>query len=137
MEIQFPVEFLVRGTPVSYGAKRRESFHEWKERVKTSCRPQLPEYHFASGARISMTLFYLPDEPRTADIDNIAKGVLDALGGQVYIDDLQVDRLLAQKFDPGNVFEFSNPSEALLNALTGERPVLYVRISDNPFEELV
>jgi hypothetical protein len=41
LEIQFPI--LVHGTPVSYRAKRRESFEEWKEPVRASCQPKLLE----------------------------------------------------------------------------------------------
>jgi len=43
---------------------------------------------------------------------------------------------VVQKFEPGNVFSFSNPSTAVIDAITGPKPVLYVRVSDDPFEEL-
>ena len=65
------------------------------------------------------------------------KFTLDALWPDIYLDDSQIERVVAQKFEPGNVFSFSNPSETLVKAITGAKPVLYVRLSDKPFEELV
>jgi crossover junction endodeoxyribonuclease RusA len=136
MELEFPIEFLVYGTPVSLQAKRPESREEWKERVKTASRTVLPDFYFASEDRIAVTLFYLPDEPMEGDIDNIIKLVLDAMSHHIYIDDTQVERLVVQKFEPGNVFDFERPSDKMLDALTGEKPVLYIKISNDPFEDL-
>ena len=52
MEIEFPIEFLVKGTPVSLQAKRPESREEWKVRVKTASTSVIPQPHFASGDRM-------------------------------------------------------------------------------------
>ena len=136
VEIEFPIEFLVRGTPVSLQATRSKSREEWKARVRAASKTVVPDYHFASEDRMSVMLYYLPDEPMQGDVDNIVKPILDALGAHIYIDDHQVERLVVQKFEPGNVFEFSNPTDAMLEALTGEKPVLYVRISNDPLEDL-
>ena len=65
------------------------------------------------------------------------KYVLDALGHHIIVDDSQVVRLVMQKFESGTVFGFSSPSAILQEALGQERPLLYVRISDDPYEELV
>lgn len=70
------------------------------------------------------------------DIDNIVKLVLDALARHIYMDDSQVERLVVQKFEPGNVFAFASPSAMLGEAMNRRKPLLYVRLSDNPFEEL-
>ena len=85
---------------------------------------------------MAVTLHYFPAGAVDGDVDNIVKLTLDALCPDVYLDDKQVDRVVAQKFEPGNVFPFGNPSAVLLNALTGQKPVLYIRLSDKPFEEL-
>ncbi len=71
------------------------------------------------------------------DIDNIVKPVLDAMSRDIYADDRQIERVVVQKFEPGGIFRFSAPSDALEQALNGDKPVLYVRLSDNPSEELV
>lgn len=136
MLIEFPIEFVVHGTPVSLQAKRPAAKTEWKERVKDASRTVLPEGHFASEERITVTMFYLPEEPMQGDIDNIVKPILDALKQHIFIDDSQVNRLVVQKFEPGNVFSFQNPTNTFAKALEGDKPVLYIRLTNDPHEEL-
>jgi hypothetical protein len=136
VEIQFPLEFVVGGTPVSLQAKRRKSLQEWKDRVADAARKALPEAHFVTSKPLSITLFYFTAAPLQGDIDNIVKPILDALGSIVYIDDRQLHRVLVQKFEPGNVFEFGSPSRALAEAIGKPKPTLYIRLSNNLFEDL-
>ena len=136
MEIEFPVEFLVVGTPVSLQAKRRESINQWKARIIEASRSILPQGHFASENPVAATLFYFPAAEMAGDVDNIVKPVLDALGQHVYMDDRQVHRVLVQKFEPGNVFGFGSPTPTLQDALNRAKPILYIRLSDDPFEDL-
>jgi len=136
MQIEFPIEFIVQGTPVSQQAKRAESREEWKGRVKSASSSAIPQPHFASDERIAVTLYYFSDEPMAGDIDNIVKPILDALSRHIYIDDRQVERIVAQKFEPPNVFTFSRPTPKFAEAIGGQRPNLYVRVSNDPFEEL-
>jgi crossover junction endodeoxyribonuclease RusA len=51
VEIAFPVEFIVLGTPVSLQAKRPSSRPGWKDRVKRASLVALPEGHFLSEGR--------------------------------------------------------------------------------------
>jgi crossover junction endodeoxyribonuclease RusA len=136
MEIGFPIEFLVHGTPVSFQAKNATARDDWKDRVKAASIGVIPRPHFASDQRMSVTLYYLPDGPMAGDVDNIVKLVLDALTAHIYLDDAQVERVVVQKFEPGNVFSFLNPTTTFVDAITGPKPVLYVRVSNDPFEEL-
>jgi hypothetical protein len=71
------------------------------------------------------------------DVDNIVKLVLDALCEHIYVDDAQVDRIVVQRFEPGNVFGFVSPSPTLEETLERPASVLYVRLSDDPFEDLI
>jgi hypothetical protein len=48
-----------------------------------------------------------------------------------------LERVLVQKFEPGNVFPFRLPTSALETALSRIKPVLYVRLSNDPFEDLI
>jgi crossover junction endodeoxyribonuclease RusA len=136
MEIEFPIEFLVFGTPVSAQSRSPVARDGWKARVLAAAQSVVPHPHFASQKRLAVTLFYFPEGPRQGDVDNIVKFTLDALSPDIYLDDSQIERVVAQKFEPGNIFPFSNPSATLVNAITGAKPVLYVRVSDTPFEEL-
>ena len=136
MELQFPIEFLVSGTPVSAQAKRTGSRDDWKQRVREASSDALPEDHWATEGRVAATLFFFPDQPMQGDVDNIVKLVLDALAQHIYRDDRQVERVVVQKFEPENVFHFASPSPRLDEALNRDKPILYVRLSDDPFEEL-
>jgi hypothetical protein len=137
VELQFPLEFVVEGTPVSLQAKRRQSLREWKRRVVDAVRPILPEGYFLSSIPLAITLFYFPDTSIQGDIDNIVKPILDALCRVVYMNDRQLHRVLIQKFEPGNIFGFAFPSTMLADAIGKPKPTLYVRLSSNPFEDLV
>ena len=136
MDIEFPIEFIVAGTPPSAQRKRPKSRNEWKHRVRAAGSAALPSPHFASDHRIAATLFYFPDAPMQGDVDNIVKLVLDAMGRHIYLEDRQVERVVVQKFEPGNVYPFPSPSAKLDEALNHEKPVLYIRLSDDPFEDL-
>jgi hypothetical protein len=136
MEITFPIEFLVHGTPISLQAKRADAKAEWKSRIRSASKTAIPDQYFSSDERIAVTLYYLPNEPMQGDIDNIIKPVLDALSQHIYLDDVQVERIVVQKFEPGNVFSFQRPTGTFLAALSGTKPVLYVRVSNDPTEDL-
>ncbi|WP_211099358.1 RusA family crossover junction endodeoxyribonuclease [Skermanella aerolata] len=136
VELDFPLEFVVSGTAVSHQAKRRESVDRWKSRIRDATVEVLPEGHFATGGPVSVTLFYFPGSEMAGDIDNIVKPILDALCQHIYMDDDQVERVLVQKFEPEKMFQFGSPSSILEGAIVGDKPLLYVRLSDNPFEEL-
>ena len=136
VDLVFPIEFLVSGTPVSLQTKRAASREEWKQRVKTASLTALPSPHFASDQRMAITLYYLPAERIDGDVDNIVKPILDTLSKHIYIDDGQVERVVVQKFEPGNLFTFKDPTARLSEALDAAKPLLYVRISNNPHEEL-
>ena len=136
MEIAFPIEFLVEGTPVSLGAKRPSTKDAWKEHVKEASFAALPQPHFASRGRISVTIYYFPARPMQGDVDNIVKLILDALCRHIYVDDRQVERIVVQKFEPGSIFEFSAPSPTLFRAMEAPRPLIYIRVSSDPFEDL-
>jgi len=137
VEIQFPLEFIVRGTPVSLQAARTKSKEAWKLRVKQASYVALPEGHFATEAPISVTLFYFPATDMQGEVDNIVKPILDALSQHIYNDDRQVERIWVQKFEPGRIFQFAKPSEILSEALSGEKPLLFIRLGDDPAEGLI
>jgi crossover junction endodeoxyribonuclease RusA len=130
------IEFIVEGSPVSFQARRAQARNEWKARVKAASSSELPKGFRASEGRIAVTLFYFPDAPMQGDLDNIVKLVLDAMCTHIYTDDSQVERILVQKFEPENVFGFTSPSAKLKEALNRQEPALYVRLSDEPFEDL-
>ena len=71
------------------------------------------------------------------DVDNIVKLILDGMCQYVFLDDRQVERVVVQKFETDNMFSFAAPTFVLTTALGATRPVTYVRVSNNPFEDLI
>jgi crossover junction endodeoxyribonuclease RusA len=137
MEVVFPIEFLVSGTPVSLSTENAIARDQWKDRVRTAGSRCLPSPHFASNERCAVTIYYFPAQRMQGDVDNIVKFILDAMKQHIFIDDRQVERVVVQKFEPGNVFNFANPSETLIEALNSDKPLVYIRVSNDPFEELL
>jgi hypothetical protein len=136
MEPEFPIEFIVRGTPVSFQRANPRAKQEWIGLVKQASAARLPQMHFASSQPISVTLFYYPDGPMIGDLDNIIKLTLDAMSHHVYVDDDQVERVVIQKFEKGRIFAFQAPSETLTACMLGPKPALYIRVSNTPYEDL-
>lgn len=64
------------------------------------------------------------------DIDNIIKPILDAFKPRIYVDDQQVERVVAQKFESGGAARIDNPTPKLAEALDKEPPIVYIRIDN-------
>jgi hypothetical protein len=54
----------------------------------------------------------------------------------VYSDDVLVERVVVQKFEPGRIFPFQDPSERLAEALVADEPIVYIRITNDLHEGL-
>jgi hypothetical protein len=130
-----PIEFVVRGTAISLQASSR-SRQAWKETVRVAGATVVPGGSWALTDRVAVTIYYFPDGEMNGDIDNIVKPILDAMIPFVYLDDGQVERVVVQRFEPDRIFRFSAPSSALVDALAVEGSRVYIRVSDNPHEEL-
>lgn len=135
MEIEFPAEFIVYGTAVSSQASTR-SRRRWKMEVKDASLSAMPEGHFWFEGPAALTLYYFPSVAMIGDVDNIIKPIQDALTGHVLKDDSQIDRVLAQRFNPETAIPFSEPSKVLTKAITSSESVLYVKISNDPYEDI-
>lgn len=136
MEPEFPFEFIVPAAPVSFQRSNAAAKQAWKNLVRSSLAPNLPEMHFATEQRLAVTLFYYPEDEMEGDLDNVLKLTLDAMNQHVYIDDQQIERIVIQKFESGRVFSFSDPSQTLAQCILGQKPALYVRLSNDPHEDL-
>src|SRR5713226_5288897 len=77
VEIEFPLEFVVEGTPVSHQGKERKSIERWKSRVIEASRTALPEGHFATEVPLAITLFYFPAGSMEGDLDNIVMATIN------------------------------------------------------------
>lgn len=130
-----PIEFIVRGTAISLQASG-QTREAWKARIRAAGATVVPPGSWALTDRVAVTIYYFPEGEMVGDIDNIVKPILDAMSPFIYVDDRQVERVVVQKFEPERIFSFSAPSPALVDALAVEGPAVYIRVSENPHEEL-
>lgn len=107
--------------------------------MKAAARQRLNEtveWAYLDEAPVALTIYYFPTTPVVGDIDNIVKPIMDALTGVAYLDDQVVERVVAQRFEPGAGWAFAEPSERLAAALNtiaasdNPMPLVYVR-ADN------
>ena len=128
-EVTFPVEFAIAATPLSLQASTA-SRQRWQSRLASAAKAALPEWVWLDDRAIAVTIFYFPPAAMQGDIDNIVKPILDSLCTVAYRDDQVVDRVWVQKFEPGSLYTFRDPSPTLAAALETQAPVLYIRIDD-------
>lgn len=130
----YPLEFFVLGEPRTVQTKNPKSREGWKVAVEASARArarETDELGFLFRRPVAVTIYYFPKAPMQGDIDNIVKPILDALIHVAYQDDKDVERVTAQKFEPGVAWNFEKPSQRLETALAAAPPVVYVRVDDD------
>lgn len=82
---------------VGKGGYRDPRVTAWQDLVAAAAVLAMQGRAVMTGKLIAELSFYIP-ERRKGDLDNLSKGVLDALNGLVWGDDGQVVRLVAQRF---------------------------------------
>lgn len=137
MEADFPFEFVVHGTPVSFQRSNPAAKAAWKQLVRESAQDLLPEGHWTTERLLSATLYYFPPGKMVGDLDNVVKLTLDALVRYLFTDDEQIERVLIQKFEAGRPFVFERPSPTLSACIAGTRPAMYIRLQDDHEREPV
>jgi hypothetical protein len=136
LEPELPSEFVVTGTAISLGASAA-SRSQWQESIRGAARQALPEGAWLLTDPLAVTIYLFPSADLSGDVDNRVKPILDAMGGCVFVDDEQVERIVVQKFEPGRVFPFGDPSAALSTALETDESVVYIRVTDDLYEDLI
>lgn len=135
LEPELPFEFVVRGTAISLQGSAN-SKRAWKQAVQNSAQAALPEGAWLLTDPLAVTIYIFPAAEMQGDVDNRIKPILDAMVRCVYSDDEIVERVVVQKFEPGHIFAFQDPSTTLLGALEADDPVVYIRIAGDVHEEL-
>jgi len=132
-ETRYPLEFYICGTPRSLQAKRH-SLDKWKNAISEAARQRVgetDELNLITDGPFSLTIYYFTAAEMNGDIDNIIKPIMDALGTIAYLDDKDVERVVAQKFEPQLDWEFAAPSLQLAAAFDMTLPFVYVRVDDD------
>ena len=114
-----PFEFVIDGPPVSRQGSSR-SRNRWTNEVRRVAREHWgPESPYTGEVNVTITNYFYGS---AADVDNVAKPLLDALKGVVYADDSQVSDLLSRKRDRNRELHIPRPSHLLQErlGLTGQ-----------------
>jgi crossover junction endodeoxyribonuclease RusA len=125
-----PFEFFIEGPPVSQQTRRRSRLRAWVAEVRRSAERTWPADGLAFAGAIMITLTYLYDDE--LDLDNLAKPVLDALKGLVFLDDQQVTDLLVRKRNLTMDLRVEDPSAILAAGLDLGTQFLHVLVEDAP-----
>ena len=136
VEISFPLEFVVHGTPVSLSNTGR-SKTEWQNRVLKGARTVVPDHKWAASCDLAITIYDFPEETSGGDVDNIIKWIQDALCPDIFLDDELIKRVVAQRFLPADIDKLTNRNsdlpELIGRALAlGDPPFVFIRIGDDP-----
>jgi Holliday junction resolvase RusA-like endonuclease len=131
-----PFEFVIGGPPVSQQTRRRSRRRAWVEEIRKTIMERWPadEPPALGPVRVSITHVFAGI---AVDLDNLAKPVLDALGGVVYQDDGQVTDIAMRKRDMARDLRILTPSDVLLDAFTSGEEFLHILVEEAPDQELM
>ena len=120
------VEFCVEGVALSAQAKVRAHLRAWQGKVASRARAAAGDAGIIEDAvDVHISEF---SETRTRDRDNVAKPILDAMQGIVFIDDRQVLRLESDWCDINGQYRVRYISMAVATALSVGRRFVWIRI---------
>jgi Holliday junction resolvase RusA-like endonuclease len=93
--LQNEYRFWVRGAPLSLQSDKKHSA-AYEERIQAAAKGKIPGPF--PNARIEITIVF-GDRRTRPDVDNIAKRIVDALEGIVYVNDNQVVKVCVATVD--------------------------------------
>ena len=129
-----PFECIIKGTPVSQQARRRERLRAWQQDVRSQVKAKWPNDEAPSVKKVKVTLAYYYENV-TMDTDNILKPVLDALKGLVLEDDgLVTDHQVVKRSLDGS-FRVKGMSSVLAEGFCYGSDFLHLKIEEAPDQE--
>lgn len=134
LSLPFPFELAIQDTPRSQQTKNNRAREEWERKVGQLAgthASELQEAYQIDDRPLAATIFYFPVAPMDGDVDNIVKPILDGMEKVIYPSDRLIERVVAQKFEPGVAVTFKSLTPTLEAALEMERPVVYIRLEDD------
>ena len=126
-----PFEFVVEGPPVSQQTRRRRRVPAWKSVVHAGAAQRWPSEDppVEQEITVEITHFF---EGAPADVDNIAKPILDAIKGLVYVDDWQITDLVSRRRPLRGPYIADPVSAALGEGIALDKEFLHIRIVAAP-----
>ncbi|MCJ2137679.1 RusA family crossover junction endodeoxyribonuclease [Methylobacterium sp. J-026] len=132
--LPFPIELIIQETPRSLQSKNAKAKEDWKAMVRQVAKNFIDthrEFTLLDDRPLAAKILYFAPAPMEGDIDNIVKLILDGMLKTVYLDDQVIERITAQKIEPGIVVEFASITDTLEQAAGTEPPVVYIRVDDD------
>ena len=124
------LEFHVQGPAISGQAKNKPLLHAWIARVASAARAAWPDYRPPMAGDVEVYISEFSEFP-TADRNNMAKPILDAMQGIVYTNDKQVKNLHVEWCDIEGSYIVRFMSPIVAAALSVGKEFLWVRVSPN------
>jgi len=134
ISLPFPIEFVIRDTPRSHQSSNTKGREQWKQTLGEHASAHLKtlrDFFYIDDRRLAATIFYFPPTAMPGDVENILKLILDGMQNIVYPSDRLLERIVAQKFEPGIEWVFHSLTPALEQAAETDPPVIYIRIDDD------
>jgi hypothetical protein len=137
-------EFVVVGPPFSVNSadKQPRKHRAWKDSVNTAAISQWDSEKRESAlptdqpVEVTLTTFFTA---KPIDVDNIVKPILDSLKSEegtrhfarfaIYTDDVNVWRLVSQRYDLKRETRLESPSALLINALEKHQELGHVTLT--------
>ncbi len=132
--LPFPIEFVIRDTPLSHQSHNSKGKERWKQKVGEIAGTHvkaLKEFYFIDQRPLALTIFYFPPTAMGGDLDNIVKLIVDGMVAVIYPNDRLLERIIVQKFEPGVEAVFHSLTATLERAVETNPPLIYVRIDDD------
>lgn len=97
--------------------------------MAAAARARLPQGYWVPTGELRVGVTYFSQGPSGLDVDNLAKPILDALTGVLWLDDSQVAELRVRKTDLSTLVAFKDPPAELATAVTAQEPFVFVQVS--------
>ncbi len=121
---------------MSQQTRRRRRLRAWVDQVQQEARRSWPDDEQPVAGPLMVRLTYLY-RGTGVDLDNLAKPILDALKGLVYVDDQQVTDIFIRRRNLDDDLRLGNTSPVLATGFAGNREFLHVVVEEAPDQEVV
>lgn len=131
-----PLEFTIKGPPVSVQTRNRQRLQSWKQKVGAAAIAALPggTVPFQGQVALVITYYYDGESP---DVDNIIKPIHDALKGIVFVDDTQVVETKSRKKALNGSYKIRGVSSTLLLAFASGTDFLHIKVDEAAVTEVL
>ena len=134
-----PFEFVVFDRPRSQGSSNAQRGGPWQTKVKNAAAARWgTQPPVADALAVSIAYLSVNFQPGGShpDIDNIAKPIVDALEGLIYINDAAVTDVLCRRRDLYGDLQILHPSQLLLVSAMRNVEFVHVIVDNAPVREV-